>query len=59
MTTPQQLEEEMLSNPVRSLQYMLRRLAGKYHSVNAAIAARPKLFTRLCTHRMPKFMMDC
>ena len=30
MTTPQQLEEEMLSNPVRSLQYMLRRLAGKY-----------------------------
>ena len=31
MTTPQQLEEEMLSNPVRSLQYMLRRLAGKYN----------------------------
>ena len=30
MTTPQQLEEEMLSNPVRSLQYMLRRLAGRY-----------------------------
>ena len=30
MTTPQQMEEEMLSNPVRSLQYMLRRLAGKY-----------------------------
>ena len=30
MTTPQQLEEEMLSNPVRSLQYMLRRLTGKY-----------------------------
>ena len=30
MTTPQQLEEEMLSNPVRSLQYMLRQLAGKY-----------------------------
>ena len=31
MTTPQQLEEEMLSNPVRSLQYMLRRLSAKYH----------------------------
>ena len=30
MTTPQQMEEEMLSNPVRSLQYMLRRLAGRY-----------------------------
>ena len=30
MTTPQQMEEEMLSNPVRSLQYMLRRLASKY-----------------------------
>ena len=30
MTTRQQLEEEMLSNPVRSLQYMLRRLAEKY-----------------------------
>ena len=29
-TTQQQLEEEMLSNPVRSLQYMLRRLSGKY-----------------------------
>ena len=28
--TTQQLEEEMLSNPVRSLQYMLRRLAGRY-----------------------------
>ena len=30
MTTRQQLEEEMLSNPVRSLQYMLRRLSSKY-----------------------------
>ena len=28
--TTQQLEEEMLSNPVRSLQYMLRRLSSKY-----------------------------
>ena len=31
MTTPQQLEEEMRSNPVRSLQYMLRRLSGRYN----------------------------
>ena len=30
MTTPRQLEEEMLSNPVRSLQYMLRRLSDRY-----------------------------
>ena len=30
MTTQQQLEEEMLSNPVRSLQHMLRRLSGRY-----------------------------
>ena len=30
MTTRQQLEEEMLSNPVRSLQHMLRRLSGRY-----------------------------
>ena len=25
--TPQKLEEEMLSNPVQNLQYMLRRLS--------------------------------
>ena len=30
MTTQQQLEEEMLSNPIRSLQHMLRRLSSKY-----------------------------
>ena len=30
MTTPQQLEEEMLSNPVRSLQHMLRRLSARW-----------------------------
>ena len=28
--TPQELEEEMLSNPVQNLQYMLRRLGTRY-----------------------------
>ena len=28
--TPQKLEEEMLSNPVQNLQYMLRRLGTRY-----------------------------
>ena len=30
MTSQRELEEEMLSNPVRSLQHMLGRLSGKY-----------------------------
>lgn len=37
----------------------VRQSVNLHAGVNAAIAARPKLFTRLCTHRMPKFMMDC
>ena len=28
--TPQEFEEEMLSNPVQNLQYMLRRLGTRY-----------------------------
>ena len=37
--TPQKLEEEMLSNPVQNLQYMLRRLGTRY-SFSASAGGR-------------------